>query len=84
MGHWGHETRQWNIVTVRHAINDRRTENTGVGDVDVYYGVNKPLVSPHPGGVNGAYTDGSVRFLSDSTSMQVLWNACNRADGNVD
>ena len=84
MGHFGHETRQWNIVTVRHAINDRRTENTGVGDENLYYGANKPLVSPHPGGVNGAFADGSVRWLSDSTSTQVLWNACNRADGNDD
>lgn len=81
MGHWGGETRQWNIVTVRHAINDRRTENTGVGD-DLNYGANKPLLSAHPGGVNAVHADGSVHFWMDTTAMQVLWNACNRNDGN--
>jgi prepilin-type N-terminal cleavage/methylation domain-containing protein len=82
MGHWGGETRQWNIVTVRHGINDRRTENLGVGE-DLNYGANKPLLSAHPGGVNAVRADGSVDFWTDDTEMQVLWNACNRDDGNV-
>ena len=81
MGHWGGETRQWNIVTVRHAINDGRTENTGVGE-DLSYGANKPLLSAHPGGVNAVHVDGSVQFWADNTDMQLLWNACNRNDGN--
>ena len=84
MGHYGAETRQWNIVTIRHQINDPRIENTGVGTDDLYYGANKPLLSAHPGGVSGLYVDGSVRFLADNTSIQVLWNASNRDDGSVD
>lgn len=36
----------------------------------------------HPGGVNAAFCDGSVRFLSDSTD-QVLWHALwTRANGD--
>jgi prepilin-type processing-associated H-X9-DG protein len=83
MGHYGRETRQWNIVTVRYAINDRKTENVGVGDFDLNYGANKPLLSAHRGGVNGLYADGSVRFLAENMDLQVLWNASNRQDGNI-
>lgn len=82
MGHFGKETRQWNIVTVRHGINDSRTENIGVGDEDLYYGANKPLLSAHSNGVNACYADGAVRFVEQSIDLQALWNACNRNDSN--
>jgi prepilin-type N-terminal cleavage/methylation domain-containing protein/prepilin-type processing-associated H-X9-DG protein len=81
MGPYGRETRQWNIVTLRYGINDRRTENVGVGR-HLDFGTNQPLVSPHPGGVNGVMADGSTRFLTQTTDLQVLFNLCNRADGN--
>jgi prepilin-type N-terminal cleavage/methylation domain-containing protein/prepilin-type processing-associated H-X9-DG protein len=39
--------------------------------------------SQHTGGANVAYTDGSVRFLTNSTSQNVLALMCMRADGQV-
>lgn len=39
--------------------------------------------SGHPGGANFAICDGSVQFLSDSTSLEVLENLAIRNDGNV-
>jgi len=88
MGPYGRESRQWNIVTVRHRINDKNIENVGAGGdtglvVQTYYGTNKPLVSMHPGGVSGLYADGSVRFLQESMDVKLLWAACNRDDGTL-
>ena len=37
--------------------------------------------SPHPGGVQFAFGDGSVRFLSANTTLTVLQRLANRADG---
>lgn len=73
--------RTWNVTTLRYAINNRTWENVGVGDQ--HYGQNRPLVSPHSGGVNGVLADGSVRFLRDSIDLQTLYNLSNRDDGNV-
>src|SRR5262245_17845074 len=39
--------------------------------------------SGHPGGANFAFADGSVRFLSDSTSLQMLQALSTRASGEV-
>ena len=77
----GTENRNWNVTTVRYAINDRTWENVGVGDM--YYGHNKPLISPHSGGVNGLLADGSVRFIPEGIPLQTLYNLCNRNDGKV-
>jgi len=41
------------------------------------------LSSFHPGGAMVAFADGSVRFLKDSVSYQVLWKLGSRADGDV-
>jgi len=81
MGGVDGDNRTWNITTLRYAINNRTWENVGVGDT--FYGQNKPLVSPHTGGVNAAMGDGSVRFLRDSISLQTLYDLANRDDGNV-
>ena len=48
-----------------------------------YTGANVPLNSTHTGGVNVAYADGSVRFLSDSTPLSVLAQLATRDDGTV-
>ncbi len=81
MGGNNGDLRTWNVTTLRYAINDRTWENVGVGDQ--FYGQNKPLVSPHTGGVNCALSDGSVRFLRDSIDLPTLLNLGNRDDGNV-
>ncbi len=75
------DPRTWNTTTLRYAINNRTWENVGVGDM--FYGQNKPLVSPHSGGVNAALCDGSVRFLRESIDLPTLLNLGNRDDGNV-
>jgi prepilin-type N-terminal cleavage/methylation domain-containing protein len=79
-GHHG-DPRTWNTTTVRYAINNRTWENVGVGDQ--FYGQNKPLVSPHTGGITAGFGDGSVKFLRDSTDLPTLFNLANRDDGNV-
>lgn len=44
-------------------------------------GANTPLNSPHPGGVNALLADGSVHFLGDGTSIDVLGRLATRDDG---
>ena len=82
MGPYGGETRQWNIVTVRYGINDRRTENIGVGR-QLDFGTNQPLLSPHLGAVCGLLADGGTTVLSQDTDLQILYSLCNRGDGRV-
>jgi prepilin-type N-terminal cleavage/methylation domain-containing protein/prepilin-type processing-associated H-X9-DG protein len=41
------------------------------------------MSSAHSGGANVALADGSVRFLTDSTSQTVLWALATRAGGEV-
>jgi prepilin-type processing-associated H-X9-DG protein len=42
-----------------------------------------PPSSNHPGGVNLALADGSVRFIKDSVSLQPWWGLGTRAGGEV-
>jgi prepilin-type N-terminal cleavage/methylation domain-containing protein len=65
------ETRLWNATTLRWAPNDRTWTNAGVGDN--VYGVNRPLLSPHPGGVHGLLGDGATRFIADSIDLPTLY-----------
>lgn len=44
---------------------------------------NQEMQSSHPGGVNVAMVDGSVRFLSDDTDPALLRNLTTINDGNV-
>jgi prepilin-type N-terminal cleavage/methylation domain-containing protein/prepilin-type processing-associated H-X9-DG protein len=39
--------------------------------------------SQHPGGANGAFGDGSVRFLSEAMDLKILAAICTRAGGEV-
>jgi prepilin-type processing-associated H-X9-DG protein len=41
------------------------------------------LSSFHPGGANVLMSDGSVRFLKDSTSLATVWKLGSRAQGEV-
>ena len=47
-----------------------------------YYGMAPPN-SNHPGGVNVAFSDGSVRFIKDSVSVQPWWALGTRNGGEV-
>ncbi|MEO8495588.1 MAG: DUF1559 domain-containing protein [Planctomycetota bacterium] len=70
--------RMFNITTVRYAPNE--TDNTlpGTGMND---GPNNGIYAAHPGGVQAAACDGSVKFVSETINMLTLKRLCSRADG---
>ena len=72
--------RAFNLTTVRHPINEKSTL-AAVGSLG-NLGCNRPIQSAHPGGAHVAVCDGSVHFLTDNTDLQVLFNFCDRNDGN--
>lgn len=74
------DQRIYNMTVVRYAINHRDNESPGIQD---NCGRNTPLTSPHTGGINAVYGDGSVHFLPDTTNINVLFNLCDRGDGQV-
>ena len=55
-----------------------RQSGTG-GDLDGPTMIN--MSSNHPGGANALFADGSVRFLVDSTPLEVLGRMATRDDG---
>jgi prepilin-type processing-associated H-X9-DG protein len=76
--------------TIRYPLNMKRGPGTGwvnppgdCGNTGVCENSseNAPLNSPHSGGVNAVFGDGSVRFLGDSTSLQLLAQMVTRDDG---
>jgi prepilin-type N-terminal cleavage/methylation domain-containing protein/prepilin-type processing-associated H-X9-DG protein len=75
------ENRHWNLTAVRYPVNDRAWENAGVGELQ--YGQNRPLLSPHAGGINALMGDGSVRFVREAIPLQALYDLSNRDDGRV-
>lgn len=85
----GHAGRTWgngggagtwtsNVTTVRYAI---ATEG-GTGNA-ANYNVNVALISAHPGGVNLALGDASVRFLAETIDFAILTGLADRQDGAV-
>ncbi len=58
---------------------------TNVFDVTmpINYRQGDELFSDHPGGVNGLFADGSVRFLKNATDMVTVEAICTRAGGEV-
>jgi prepilin-type N-terminal cleavage/methylation domain-containing protein/prepilin-type processing-associated H-X9-DG protein len=74
-----------NQTTIRYEINRKSGWPVG-GDcgtlgVCIRSGANIPLNSAHPGGVNAAFVDGSVRFLNEATPLDVLARLATRDDG---
>src|SRR5262249_2387574 len=67
--------------------------NTGIGPVSKFQvqptpfllpnGVCDPArpASPHPGGINMAFADGSVRFLGSGLDANIWWAACTPKGG---
>jgi type II secretory pathway pseudopilin PulG len=70
----------WNITTVRYPPNMRDYTKPGIKDD---HGPNNPLVSAHPGGVNGVMAGGGVRFLPDGTDLLLLKQLSTRDDGQT-
>jgi len=90
-GQLGGDNRTFNVTGIRYQINQNKPagSTTGWNDdpggtgVGWNSGVNRPLNSAHTGGVNGAFGDGTVRFLTDSTDLVTLQRLAIRDDGNV-
>jgi prepilin-type N-terminal cleavage/methylation domain-containing protein/prepilin-type processing-associated H-X9-DG protein len=79
------DDRAYDMTTIRWPIN--QTTNWPVGGNLAGMGVggdaptNLPLNSAHPGGVNSLLADGSVRFLSSTTTMAIVAELAVRNDG---
>jgi prepilin-type processing-associated H-X9-DG protein len=71
--------RIFNLTSVRYAINMKSATAAGVAD---NCGGNSPIQSAHSNGVNSLFADGSVQFLAETIELSVLFNLCNRNDGN--
>lgn len=67
----------WNITTLKYPINTRTFPLAGLGE---NRGANNPLLSAHFGGINAAFADGSVRFLSEGTTITALKCLATRDD----
>ncbi len=79
------DNRIFGLVSVRYQINQKTGWPVG-GDcggrgVCPNFGSNVPLNSTHTGGVNAAFCDGSVHFLSDATPILTLAAISTRDDG---
>jgi prepilin-type N-terminal cleavage/methylation domain-containing protein/prepilin-type processing-associated H-X9-DG protein len=73
----------WNLDTIRYPINKKTGWSgdkaaTGVGNDCPN---NTPLNSTHPGGVNVLLADGSVRFLGETITLDLLARLAIRDDG---
>ena len=72
----------YNITTVRYRPYYMRVLGTTVHPgCSEDHGINNPLQSPHPGGLQVAFVDGSVQFISDHLSLAVLLRVAIRDDG---
>ena len=72
--------RIFNTTVVRYPFNHQDAVDDGIqGNA----GRNVPLSSPHPGGINALYVDGSVHFLTETTDLDIVFNLADRADGEV-
>lgn len=80
---WSSGQAVWNLDTIRYPINQKKNWSgscsaTGVcGDCPN----NTPLNSTHPGGVNVLLADGSVRFLGETITLDLLARLAIRDDG---
>jgi len=80
------DNRPFNQNTIRYRINQTKGWSNGSGDcpgTGVCYdmGANTPLNSAHPGGVNALLCDGSVRFLAETLTLDLLARLATRDDG---
>jgi prepilin-type processing-associated H-X9-DG protein len=76
---WGADC--WNITTVRYPPNLKRViGNPPLPGCSDNHGINNPLQSAHPGGLQVGMADGSVQFVSEKTELAVLLRLAIRDD----
>jgi len=76
---WGADC--WNITTVRYTPNYKRVMGTTpLPGCSENHGINNPLQSPHPGGLQVGMADGSVLFVAHDTDLAVLLQMAIRDD----
>jgi len=73
------DMRPFNLATIRYPIGTRDWNLPGIASNG---GPNNPMTSEHPGGVQVSLVDASVRFLSESTDLELLKFLATRDDGN--
>jgi hypothetical protein len=84
----GGDNRAFNLTTVRWPINQKRWPTitgapgncSGLGICD-NTGQNIPLNSAHPGGVLVLLGDASVRFVSQTVTLDIVGRLATRDDG---
>ena len=82
MGGRPRTNRDFNLIAVLHQVN-RVDGIDALPGAAGSVGPNRPIHSAHPGGAHVSVCDGSVHFLSDSTSEIILQDLADRADGVV-
>jgi len=73
----------WDNPNQMHGSNPDGSSTNGVGPCAINCSNNGGMYSFHPGGVNVAYADGSVRYLRKETPMTVMAALITRAGGEV-
>jgi prepilin-type N-terminal cleavage/methylation domain-containing protein/prepilin-type processing-associated H-X9-DG protein len=92
------DSHTYNLCTIAYPVNAKNRDmscsgNDTTGATNVSHaaackaggtcGPNTPIQSYHNGGANTVFCDGSVRFLNQSLSLDVLFNYADRDDANM-
>jgi len=89
---WTGDGRHFNCTSVRYGINKTGIVAAGTAGnsgtaaaagVNNDVGTNFPLMSGHPGGVNVAMADGSIRFVRNSMDLTTISAYCTRSGGET-
>ena len=77
------DDRVFNITSIRYRPNQTPFAYEAFPGMASNVGPNNPLSSEHPGGCQVALTDGSVRFITESMSLETLKQLATRDDGQA-
>jgi prepilin-type N-terminal cleavage/methylation domain-containing protein len=75
--------RHFNCTSVRWRINQFGFANNSTNGTNNDVGLNFPLSSKHPGGILVGYADGSNRFVSQTTALNVMHAMCTKDQGET-